>query len=189
MNKNTTDTEKKIPFTRSYPTIAPIRTDTAEFRSANSKTAHDNRTETIHICLFANGMAPPSIVASNDSEYDATGNAIGNRCSAPEPPPSSSSSAIVGVANVASSDNVDLVDNVEQLLAGDDDVGTVDGGDDKEELVPEWGLPKKQGLYDPDNEHDACGVGFIVAIDGKRSHKVSVFWRWSCCDIFAVFVI
>lgn len=35
-----------------------------------------------------------------------------------------------------------------------------------------WGLPKAQGLYDPQNEHEACGVGFIVAIDGRRSHKV-----------------
>ncbi|KAL5281967.1 hypothetical protein ACFFRR_005325 [Megaselia abdita] len=35
-----------------------------------------------------------------------------------------------------------------------------------------WQLPKKQGLYDPENEHEACGVGFIVAIDGKRSHKI-----------------
>lgn len=36
-----------------------------------------------------------------------------------------------------------------------------------------WTPPEKQGLYDPENEHEACGVGFIVAIDGKRSHKVS----------------
>lgn len=35
-----------------------------------------------------------------------------------------------------------------------------------------WSLPVKQGLYDPTLEKDACGVGFIVAIDGKRSHKV-----------------
>lgn len=39
-----------------------------------------------------------------------------------------------------------------------------------------WELPKAQGLYDPQNEHEACGVGFIVAIDGKRSHKVRG-WR------------
>lgn len=38
----------------------------------------------------------------------------------------------------------------------------------------EWEGPPKQGLYDPQNEHEACGVGFVVAIDGKRSHKVSV---------------
>lgn len=35
-----------------------------------------------------------------------------------------------------------------------------------------WSLPAKDGLYDPETERDACGVGFIVAIDGKRSHKV-----------------
>lgn len=42
-----------------------------------------------------------------------------------------------------------------------------------EKLQESWQLPKKQGLYDPENEHEACGVGFIVAIDGKGSHKVS----------------
>lgn len=36
----------------------------------------------------------------------------------------------------------------------------------------DWEGPPAQGLYDPANEHEACGVGFIVAIDGKRSHKV-----------------
>ncbi len=34
------------------------------------------------------------------------------------------------------------------------------------------GLPPKQGLYDPSFEHDACGVGFLVNIKGKKSHKV-----------------
>lgn len=38
----------------------------------------------------------------------------------------------------------------------------------------EWEGPAKQGLYDPQNEHEACGVGFVVAIDGKRTHKVSI---------------
>src|SRR5688572_1859594 len=33
-------------------------------------------------------------------------------------------------------------------------------------------LPPKQGLYDPQFEHDACGVGFLVNIKGKKSHKV-----------------
>jgi glutamate synthase (NADPH) large chain len=28
-----------------------------------------------------------------------------------------------------------------------------------------------QGLYDPRNEHDACGVGFVANIKGKRSHE------------------
>ncbi len=33
-------------------------------------------------------------------------------------------------------------------------------------------LPAKQGLYDPRNEHDACGVGFVVDIKGRRSHRI-----------------
>jgi glutamate synthase (ferredoxin) len=32
--------------------------------------------------------------------------------------------------------------------------------------------PKAQGLYDPANEHDACGVGFIVDIHGRESHQI-----------------
>lgn len=39
-----------------------------------------------------------------------------------------------------------------------------------------WKGPPAQGLYDPINEHEACGVGFIVAIDGKRSHKVRIIF-------------
>lgn len=35
------------------------------------------------------------------------------------------------------------------------------------------GLPHPQGLYDPTLERDACGVGFVVNIDGSKSHKVS----------------
>ena len=33
-------------------------------------------------------------------------------------------------------------------------------------------LPARQGLYDPANEHDACGVGFIAHIKGERSHQI-----------------
>lgn len=33
-------------------------------------------------------------------------------------------------------------------------------------------LPPKQGLYDPQFEHDACGVGFIVHMKGKKSHEI-----------------
>src|SRR5215218_8885855 len=29
-----------------------------------------------------------------------------------------------------------------------------------------------QGLYHPDNEHDACGVGFVAHIKGKKSHSI-----------------
>ena len=34
------------------------------------------------------------------------------------------------------------------------------------------GLPAPQGLYDPRNEHDACGVGFVVDLKGRKSHKL-----------------
>ncbi|HVL09553.1 MAG TPA: glutamate synthase central domain-containing protein, partial [Burkholderiaceae bacterium] len=33
-------------------------------------------------------------------------------------------------------------------------------------------LPAAQGLYDPANEHDACGVGFIAHIKGHRNHEI-----------------
>jgi glutamate synthase (ferredoxin) len=32
--------------------------------------------------------------------------------------------------------------------------------------------PPKQGLYDPQFEHDSCGVGFIVNIQGHKSHRL-----------------
>src|SRR5881397_1527730 len=33
-------------------------------------------------------------------------------------------------------------------------------------------LPPKQGLYDPQFEHDACGVGFVVDIAGRKSNDI-----------------
>ena len=32
--------------------------------------------------------------------------------------------------------------------------------------------PAAAGLYDPRDEHDACGVGFVVDVKGRRSHQV-----------------
>jgi glutamate synthase domain-containing protein 2/glutamate synthase domain-containing protein 1/glutamate synthase domain-containing protein 3 len=32
--------------------------------------------------------------------------------------------------------------------------------------------PGRQGLYDPANEHDACGLGFIAHIKGQKSHAI-----------------
>ena len=32
--------------------------------------------------------------------------------------------------------------------------------------------PLPQGLYDPQHEHDSCGVGFIVHIKNKKSHEI-----------------
>src|SRR5918996_5487049 len=34
------------------------------------------------------------------------------------------------------------------------------------------GQPHPQGLYDPAREHDACGVGFVVDVKGKKSHAI-----------------
>ena len=34
------------------------------------------------------------------------------------------------------------------------------------------GLPPRQGLYDPRLEHDSCGVGFVVDIEGRKSHDL-----------------
>ncbi|NLY65018.1 MAG: hypothetical protein GX070_08720, partial [Alcaligenaceae bacterium] len=32
--------------------------------------------------------------------------------------------------------------------------------------------PGAQGMYDPNNEHDACGVGFVANIKGQKSHAI-----------------
>jgi glutamate synthase (NADPH) large chain len=34
------------------------------------------------------------------------------------------------------------------------------------------GFPKAQGLYDPQNEHDGCGIGFVAHIKGVKSHDI-----------------
>ena len=33
-------------------------------------------------------------------------------------------------------------------------------------------VPQAQGLYDPAHEHDACGVGFIADMKGRKSHAI-----------------
>jgi glutamate synthase domain-containing protein 2/glutamate synthase domain-containing protein 1/glutamate synthase domain-containing protein 3 len=35
-----------------------------------------------------------------------------------------------------------------------------------------FGLPPKQGLYDPCFEHDACGIGLVADIQGRASHMI-----------------
>ena len=39
-------------------------------------------------------------------------------------------------------------------------------------LSVQSGLPARQGLYDPRQERDACGVGFVAHIKGKQSHDM-----------------
>jgi glutamate synthase (NADPH/NADH) large chain len=51
-----------------------------------------------------------------------------------------------------------------------------EGQVEQEPVVPcgqaAWTLPPKQGLYDPRFEHDACGIGFVAHVEGRRSHRV-----------------
>lgn len=62
---------------------------------------------------------------------------------------------------------------------GSDSVVTRLEGEDSEKKAPNaaelwgWEFPEKDGLYDPALEKDACGVGFIVSIEGTPSHKVN----------------
>ncbi len=35
-----------------------------------------------------------------------------------------------------------------------------------------FALPPRQGLYDPGHEHDACGVGCVVDLKGRKSHQI-----------------
>ncbi|MFD6278900.1 glutamate synthase large subunit [Streptomyces sp. NPDC060209] len=37
---------------------------------------------------------------------------------------------------------------------------------------PMDGRPVQQGMYDPRNEHDACGVGFVATLTGVASHEL-----------------
>jgi len=39
-------------------------------------------------------------------------------------------------------------------------------------LVPALTAPQQQGMYSPSNERDACGVGFVAHIKGKKSHDI-----------------
>ena len=37
---------------------------------------------------------------------------------------------------------------------------------------PELEASAAHGLYNPSQEHDACGVGFVAHIKGQRSHSI-----------------
>jgi glutamate synthase (NADPH/NADH) large chain len=38
--------------------------------------------------------------------------------------------------------------------------------------VPHQRQPEQMGLYNSDNEHDACGVGMVINIHGEKSHQL-----------------
>src|SRR4051794_2829615 len=44
-------------------------------------------------------------------------------------------------------------------------------------------MPDKQGLYDPAFEHDACGVGFVVDMHGRPSHRMVELGISSLCHL------
>ncbi|AMD19597.1 HCL554Wp [Eremothecium sinecaudum] len=44
-------------------------------------------------------------------------------------------------------------------------------------------MPGKQGLYDPEYEKDACGVGFVANINGSASHKIVSDAKYLLCNM------
>ncbi|MCB0996440.1 MAG: glutamate synthase large subunit [Acidimicrobiales bacterium] len=44
-------------------------------------------------------------------------------------------------------------------------------------------LPAPQGLYDPANEHDACGVNFVVDLKGRKSHEIVSLGIGALCNL------
>ena len=45
-------------------------------------------------------------------------------------------------------------------------------GDQKQQRILPTAVPPKQGLYDPQFERDACGMGFVVNVQGLPSHDI-----------------
>src|ERR1700734_1407746 len=43
--------------------------------------------------------------------------------------------------------------------------------------------PTDRGLYQPDFEHDACGVAFVVDMHGRRSHRMVEMGLASLCHM------
>src|SRR3569623_1641666 len=39
-------------------------------------------------------------------------------------------------------------------------------------MTRQLGIPENQGLYDSSLEHDACGVGFVVDVKGRKSKQI-----------------
>ena len=68
--------------------------------------------------------------------------------------------------------NQQAMANGEQRMAdGQPSMAAASAGDIN---LPSPGMPAKHGLYDPANEKDSCGVGFIAHIKGKRSHEIVI---------------
>jgi len=50
--------------------------------------------------------------------------------------------------------------------------GTDSENNDRNSIFRVGSLPEAHGLYDPEFEHDSCGVGFVAHIKGERSHQI-----------------
>ena len=49
-------------------------------------------------------------------------------------------------------------------------------------LTFDGNLPRKNGLYDPANEKDGCGVGFVCDVKGRPSHRIlQDAFAMNCC--------
>ena len=46
-----------------------------------------------------------------------------------------------------------------------------------------FGLPNRQGLYDPENEHDACGLNFVCDMQGRASHRIVELGLGALCAL------
>jgi hypothetical protein len=57
--------------------------------------------------------------------------------------------------------------------------------DSRPELNTPWSgdLPSAFGLYDPANEHDACGVSFVVDIKGRATHEIVAMGIGAICNL------
>jgi glutamate synthase (NADPH/NADH) large chain len=44
-------------------------------------------------------------------------------------------------------------------------------------------LPERQGLYDPSNEHDSCGLNFVCDMRGRKSHRIVELGLGALCAL------
>lgn len=73
--------------------------------------------------------------------------------------------------------------SVEDDGADDEDFQLGIDGVERDEASWAGNLPAAQGLYDPENEKDACGVGFCASIKGHASHKIVSDGRHLLCNL------
>src|SRR4051812_19274365 len=61
---------------------------------------------------------------------------------------------------------------IEQRAARPGSTSEAHGTSREGKVIMSSGSPQQQGLYDPRHEHDACGVGFVVDLKGRKSHTL-----------------